>query len=82
MQPDQPSNPRCREKLKEILATYPLKGKKKKAEEKFKAFLAGGALPEGLKEGDTPSSDDDDDDETDRSTDKGGKGRKKKSPTP
>ncbi len=81
IQPDQPSNPRCREKLREILENYPLKGKKKKAEAKFKTFLAGGALPEGLKEGATPSSDEDDDDEQDKSSDKG-KGRKKKSPTP
>ncbi len=79
-QPDQPSNKRCREKFLETINTYTLKGKIKKAKEKYKNFLAGGALPPALEEGQEASTDEDEEDlDKSASTDKG---RKKKSPTP
>ncbi len=67
-QPDQPSNKRCREKLLETINSFSLKGKQKKYKAKFKAFLAGGALPPALKEGDTASTDEDEDDDPDKSS--------------
>ncbi len=66
-----------------MLHSYPLKGKRKRAEKKFEEFLKGGALPKGLEEGEEPSADSDEDEDLDKSSDKGkagGSGKKKASP--
>ncbi len=67
-----------------MLHSYPLKGKRRKAEKKFEEFLKGGALPKGLEEGEEPSADSEDDDDMDKSSDRGssagGSGKKKTTP--